>query len=172
MQIDLSELFAADGMTRAYEIPLEMEVFSCREGDYPVRSREPVHLEITHIGKRRMALRGEIEVSLEIPCDRCLAPVEVPVAVSVEKEMDLNENAETDSEEDYYLSGYYLDVDKLVYGELIVNLPMKVLCSPDCRGICKQCGKNLNEGPCSCGDGPGDPRMAAIRDIFNHFKEV
>ena len=64
------------------------------------------------------------------------------------------------------------DRDKLVNGELIVNLPMKVLCSPDCKGICKRCGKNLNEGPCACDDRSPDPRMAAIRDIFNNFKEV
>lgn len=172
MQIDLSELFAADGISRTYEVPVEMEVFSCAEGDYPICKKEKVCLEARHTGKRCVEIQGKIRASLEIPCSRCLKPVEVPVAVSVEKKLDLNSGAETSSDEAYYLSGYYLDVDKLVYGELIVNLPMKVLCSPDCKGICMQCGKNLNEGPCSCAEGPGDPRMAAIRDIFNHYKEV
>ncbi len=42
----------------------------------------------------------------------------------------------------------------------------------DCKGICSQCGKNLNDGPCGCVEEPKDPRMAAISDIFSKFKEV
>ncbi len=46
--------------------------------------------------------------------------------------------------------GFELDVDKLVYAEILVNWPMRVLCKDDCKGICKVCGMNLNKGTCSC----------------------
>ena len=72
----------------------------------------------------------------------------------------------------YIMAGYDLDVDKLVYGEILMNWPMQVLCKEDCKGICSHCGKDLNEGPCSCEQESPDPRMAAIRDIFSKFKEV
>ena len=54
----------------------------------------------------------------------------------------------------------------------LVNMPVKVLCKPGCKGICKQCGHNLNEGECGCDTFVPDPRMAAIKDIFNANKEV
>ena len=75
-------------------------------------------------------------------------------------------------EETDYLIGFELDVDKLVYAEILVNWPMKVLCKEDCKGICKVCGMNLNKGTCDCRRTELDPRMAAIQDIFSKFKEV
>ena len=73
-------------------------------------------------------------------------------------------------EETDYLIGFELDVDKLVYAEILVNWPMRVLCKDDCKGICKVCGMNLNKGTCSCDSFVPDPRMAAFQDIFNKFK--
>ena len=56
---------------------------------------------------------------------------------------------------------------------LTFNMPTKILCKPDCKGICKVCGKNLNEGDCGCDQFVPDPRMAAIKDIYDAFnKEV
>ena len=71
-----------------------------------------------------------------------------------------------------YIHGYDLDVDELVYSEILVNWPLRVLCKEDCKGICSICGKNLNHGTCDCDHTDLDPRMAQIRDIFNKFKEV
>ena len=81
-----------------------------------------------------------------------------------ERVQDLDENA--------YLTGMDLDVDRLVYLEVLMSWPLKVLCREDCKGICSRCGKNLNKGSCGCAEEPKDPRMAAISDIFSKFKEV
>ena len=62
--------------------------------------------------------------------------------------------------------------NELVYSEILVNWPLRVLCKEDCKGICSICGKNLNHGTCDCDHTDLDPRMAQIRDIFNKFKEV
>ena len=77
-----------------------------------------------------------------------------------------------DLDENSYLTGMDLDVDRLVYLEVLMSWPLKVLCKEDCKGLCSQCGKNLNFGPCDCVEEPKDPRMAAISDIFSKFKEV
>mgnify|MGYP000090033718 CR=1 FL=1 len=77
-----------------------------------------------------------------------------------------------DVEDNDYLIGFNLDIDRLIYGEILVNWPMKVLCRDDCKGICKVCGMNLNKGDCNCQRTELDPRMAAIQDVFNKFKEV
>ena len=102
----------------------------------------------------------------------CLEPVEVPFVLSIAEELDMSQSEEERVEaldEQPYISGYFLDVDRLVQNELMVNLPMKVLCREDCRGICSQCGRNLNHGKCDCDNQPKDPRMAAIQDIYKKF---
>ena len=83
-----------------------------------------------------------------------------------------DEERVNDLDESSYLTGMNLDVDRLVYLEVLMSWPLKVLCREDCKGICSQCGKNLNDGPCGCVEEPKDPRMAAISDIFSKFKEV
>ena len=72
----------------------------------------------------------------------------------------------------YTIDGYYLDVDKMLYNEILIGWPMKVLCSEDCKGICNVCGQNLNKGTCDCEDTSLDPRMSVVRDLFKNFKEV
>ena len=106
-------------------------------------------------------------------CDRCLERVTQDLTIDVSKELDVREEILNDAAQcPPYLDGRVLDSDKLAYHEILVNLPMKVLCREDCKGICSRCGKNLNEGTCDCDKSELDPRMAQILDIFNQYKEV
>jgi uncharacterized protein len=110
-----------------------------------------------------------------IPCDRCLVDVPTKIQLDFEKEVDLKHSASERMEEldeQNFIEGYSLDVEKLVYGEILVNWPMKVLCKDDCKGLCSTCGVNLNQKTCDCDSTDLDPRMARIRDIFSNFKEV
>ena len=98
-----------------------------------------------------------------------------PIDIEIERTADMNvDNSDTEQETDEqnYIDGYNLDVDKLVYDEILINLPMKILCKEDCNGICNRCGANLNIETCDCDREVLDPRMSVIRDIFNNFKEV
>ncbi len=83
-----------------------------------------------------------------------------------------DEERVNDLDESSYLTGMDLDVDQLVYLEVLMSWPLKVLCREDCKGICSQCGKNLNEGASVVTKARKRPRMAAISDIFSKFKEV
>lgn len=175
MQINLSELLVSDGKEKTYEVPFEMDSFVCGVKRYPVREKTPVILQVRHEQDRQLTMTGHTTLQLEIPCDRCLSPVLYPFVIEIEKQLDLNASSQdrVDAlDEQPFIDGYSIDVDLLVYGELLVNLPMKVLCSEHCRGICNRCGANLNIEQCQCEDSELDPRMASIRDIFNKFKEV
>ena len=95
--------------------------------------------------------------------------------ITFEKEVDFNLTDEERTEgldETNYIIGYNLDVDALIYDEILMDFPMKPLCSEDCKGLCKVCGTNLNENTCDCDTTVLDPRMSVIRDIFKNFKEV
>ena len=170
MQINLSELFTTEGMQKQYQIPIEMNVFQSPAGNYPITECKPVELCITHL-----EICGSLDLHLQIPCDRCLEPVDIHIQTEIEKDVDMNlsEGERVENlDEQPYISGHNLDVDVLVCDELIVNMPMKVLCSEDCKGICNRCGANLNHGTCDCDVTELDPRMSVIRDIFKNFKEV
>jgi uncharacterized protein len=58
-----------------------------------------------------------------------------------------------------------LNLAALLWEEFSLALPVKPLCRPDCKGLCPECGKNLNEGACGCSPDTGDPRLAALRQL-------
>ena len=114
-------------------------------------------------------------ISLLFPCDRCLEEVQKDFHIEVEREFDmkLSDTERIEAlDETNFISGNNLDVDAFVYGEILLNLPMKVLCRKDCKGICNRCGTNLNLRTCTCDTGPFDPRMSVFQEIFNEMKEV
>ena len=122
----------------------------------------------------KLHVTGETTIRLIIPCDRCLEDVENTFHITIDRSV--NPNTESDGIEDVdelsFIDGYMLDVDKLIMDEIVVALPTKVLCKEDCKGLCSKCGADLNYGECGCDRTVLDPRMAAIQDIFNKFKEV
>ena len=70
------------------------------------------------------------------------------------------------------MEGYQLKVDDLIYSDIVLNWPMKILCREDCKGICRICGKDLNTGECGCDTFVPSPGLAGIKEIFNANKEV
>lgn len=175
MQIHLSDVTSIEGKTIQVSTGLELDKIDFQLGQFPVLKKSPVELTITNTGNKVLELTGSACVSVGIPCDRCLEQVEVEIPCQIQRKLDMKlteEERVNDLDESNYLTGMDLDVDRLVYLEVLMSWPLKVLCREDCKGICSQCGKNLNDGPCGCAEEPKDPRMAAISDIFSKFKEV
>ena len=175
MQIHLSDITDSEGKHIQLCPELELDKISFQMGKYPILEKTPVELEITNTGNKVLELRGRGSVTVGIPCDRCLEQVAVKIPYEIEQKLDMKKSDNDrvqDLDENDYLTGMDLDVDRLVYLEVLMSWPLKVLCKEDCKGICSRCGKNLNKGSCGCAEEPKDPRMAAISDIFSKFKEV
>ena len=162
--LDLTEVILEKGKVIHRETEITLAELSYKSGTYPVVSREPAILTIENQEGKRLSIEGSTSLAVLIPCARCLEPVTCRLEIRLENELDLKDKD--------YIDGYNLDVDKLVYGEILLNWPMKVLCREDCKGICSTCGTNLNLGTCDCDSTDIDPRMARIRDIFSKGKEV
>ena len=174
MIIDISKVVKSINKEVSEEVSIELTSFESRLGDFPILQKSPVVLTITNQENKTLFIRGAVDITLSIPCGRCLEEVPTQICFDIDKKLDITDGALVDDEmeENDYLIGFELDVDKLVYAEILVNWPMKVLCKEDCEGICKVCGANLNKGDCGCQRTELDPRMAAIQDIFSKFKEV
>lgn len=110
-----------------------------------------------------LVVQGTIHTSGIYPCSRCLTPV------SVDRKETLSEVFGTEAQlpEDVLpYNGEYIDLTEAIRDTLILSEPMRVLCREDCKGLCPQCGANLNEGPCSCPTDKIDPRLAKLGELF------
>ena len=102
-------------------------------------------------------------------CARCLDPVEDTFTVELERtvatEQTLTaEQIEENVDEYAVVQNGLLDLDELVGEELLLTFPMRVLCSPDCPGLCPKCGKPRRLGKCDCPDREIDPRWAVLAE--------
>jgi uncharacterized protein len=84
-------------------------------------------------------VKGEIKVNLKLNCSRCLEDFTKDFSYN----LDLNFPVREDQ--------LFLDITEDLRQEIILNRPFKILCRPDCKGLCPVCGSNLNKGVCSCG---------------------
>jgi uncharacterized protein len=134
----------------------------------------PVGLDFdVHKDKDRFRLEGTVRTELELPCSRCLDPFRMPVdaAFDLRYHPAAEMSAETEREvpdEDLETSYYrddQIDLSELLREQFYLALPMKPLCQDACRGLCPQCGTNLNAGACDCAPGWDDPRLAALRKL-------
>ncbi len=111
-------------------------------------------------------LTARLLYTVTMPCDRCCETV----VREMEKEFFhiLVPSLSDEQDDDAYVvvPEERLDLDELLREDILLDMPSKFLCSPDCRGICPKCGKNLNEGPCGCAQREIDPRLAALKDLL------
>ena len=171
MTIDLSEFFSDEGKEERIPVHVDLEEFRSRLGSFPITEKAPFELHVTNLQGSKLLVSGECDVTVNTVCDRCLTEVPAGFHIEIEEEIPLSGEASEEDTVTAALDGTSLDVDKLVYDEILVNWPTRVLCREDCKGICSVCGQNLNLGTCSCDRSVPDPRMAAIRDLFQQFKE-
>lgn len=171
MQINLSELILSEGKVMSLEAQYEPDWYKTKVGTYKIVEKKPLLMKFTNLGNKKILLETVIDMTLQMRCDRCLETVLQKIHIDFSREFDMNETEKQRIEsldEINFMSGNNLDVDGFVYGEVLMNLPMKVLCREDCKGICNRCGANLNHETCNCDTTELDPRMARIRDIFKN----
>ncbi len=175
MTISLSQIMSVKNKTECIKAPLELTSFRLDGMEYDIIKKEEIELEIVSKEDKEISFAAKTKLSLNVPCGRCLEDVEVFFDIQVAKDLDFKDTEEDrikDMDEINYIDGYTLDVDLLIYDEILINFPLQTLCEPGCKGICKVCGKNLNKESCDCDQSVGDPRMSVIQDIFKNYKEV
>ncbi|MBR0093733.1 MAG: DUF177 domain-containing protein [Synergistaceae bacterium] len=110
-----------------------------------------------------------IEAQADAPCARCLKTARLEISGSLEYLYYLQGAEAFDGFDDYMpveveYFGRVMDIMPQVHESIFTLLPTKVLCREDCKGLCPNCGKDLNEGACSCVNEVADPRLEALRD--------
>ncbi|MEG2597286.1 MAG: DUF177 domain-containing protein [Oscillospiraceae bacterium] len=162
MKIDLRQLFDIVGERQTLERTLD---FSKEEwyGGYPFQTPIQVSGQIENKAGVVRFIFG-VKFALQLTCDRCLKVFERTFAYSFEHI--LVKSLNTDNDEFVVCEDSTLDLMDLIRADLFLELPVKVLCQEDCKGLCGQCGKNLNFDSCECEKQSIDPRLEVLSQLL------
>ena len=161
------------GLSKIMDTPGAIIPFSTSVdlSDLQYGNSTPVTEPVTAEGQVRntagvLVMTGSIQTTIHGICDRCAAEfdreIEFPLDVVLVTEL---ANEENEDEWVFPLEGDSADLDDIVRTVFVLNLDSKLLCKEDCQGLCCRCGKNLNDGPCSC-QKELDPRFAALKQLL------
>ena len=169
MVINFSDLLSKKNRKKQISLSFELEPFEF-EGE-EIRAIEKVLVEGVAISENDViVIEASIKTKLKLNCSRCLDTFIYPIDIDIEERFTNNKELQ-DNEEIIFVDSDTLDIAKIVENVIISTLPIKRLCTDDCKGLCYQCGKNLNEGSCQCETNDVDLRLAKLQELFGN-KEV
>jgi uncharacterized protein len=164
---DLETLQLRPGDGQRVEAEVRVEPLQLGGERYPVvGGAVPARLDIARtLGG--YALRLRFDARLEGPCMRCMGPASPTISVDAREIEQPGEDDEDDELHSPYLDGGVLDLADWAREALVLAVPAQVLCAADCRGLCPECGMNLNEVDPEQHrhEAAGDPRWAKLRDL-------
>ncbi|HEY3315877.1 MAG TPA: DUF177 domain-containing protein [Bacillota bacterium] len=173
MRIDVSRLGEQTGDKVSFFFEEPFPALEGEAGSVAIDGPVEVRGEAYNTGSA-VHVRGRVKARAELLCSRCskplVQPVEAPFQVQYVAERPGRPGADNDEADDVVqYQGDEIDLADEVRQQLLLALPMKPLCRPDCRGLCPTCGKDLNEGPCECRP-EVDARLAGLADLFKELK--
>lgn len=164
MKVNVSEIIKTEG--EGIDVAFRDDLPELHEFDTSVKFKSPFEFtgRIVNLGGL-LKLSGKLHFEFSANCLRCLKGVET--AKDIEVDDTFVEVSKADEDDAYTFEGFYVDIDKPLMDNIILALPMKTLCSEDCKGLCKKCGTNLNIKNCNCDEREiVDPRMEKLKDYF------
>jgi uncharacterized protein len=176
MLLDLNKL---RGPREHVERTFDPSTFDPQDPDYRVAAPVDLTMDVHKMGQDAFRVAGRARTRLELDCSRCVEPFQVPVDTAFElryvpQDQNSGEGEREVADEDlstaYYRDGM-LDVVEMLREQFQLALPMKPLCADDCRGLCPQCGANLNSANCDCRPKWEDPRLAPLKGLVYRDKE-
>ncbi len=165
--LDLNETFAADAMDYTPDVRQIGPLAVKGQADLIVENRG--HKEMVEDIRLRAGYDGEFELL----CARCLEPRTERLSGDFDlifrpESVDGDGRERAISEEETEI-GYYdedgLLLEDVVREQVLLSLPARTLCQPDCKGLCQHCGQNLNQAKCRCSQAPADPRWNALAGL-------
>jgi uncharacterized protein len=112
-----------------------------------------------------ISLDGSIYTELDLSCSRCLSTFSHDVNIQIHEQF--SNNLDNKDDEIIFIDGDTIDITNIVKNNITLSLPIKKLCKDDCKGLCQNCGENLNTNSCHCEKDDIDPRLAKLKDLFS-----
>lgn len=162
--IDVSPLIDEPGAE--LDVSGELAIKPIKLGEEPVEFKHPFKFSfsLTNAGEG-IVIRGRIDGEAELRCGRCLESYTHKVGLDVD-EIAFFDSDEAE-EEAFAVKDTRIDLEPIIYQNVMVDIPMRPLCRDDCAGLCGQCGLNLNEKPHKHEENRVDERWSVLKDWFN-----
>lgn len=176
MFLDLTRLH---GQREHFERTFQPSAFDPPDDDYRVVSPVELSMDVEKADGDAFQVIGRAVTRLEMACSRCAEEFEVPVDARFELRYvpDVSAAGDTEREisDDDLATSFYregaIDVIEMLREQFQLALPMKPLCAETCRGLCPECGVNLNRTECGCHPVWEDPRLAPLKGLLHREKE-
>lgn len=164
MLFELKSVFQNEGEEKQVNYKLDIADIDI-DGVFPFRTP----IDVTATAKNRASL---VSVTIRAcfsysrSCDRC--STDFTRQMDMHFEHKLAQTLVDDGNDDYIETpDFKLELDEIVISDILLSLPQKNLCKDDCKGLCQTCGKNLNEGDCSCDKRQIDPRLEILKQFMD-----
>ena len=118
--------------------------------------------------EKNYLVQGSVHTQVELGCSRCLKPVTYTVNADFSALLikeSLQDEADLVDEDVVVYTGGMADLTPLIEGIIVSEIPMSLLCSEDCKGLCAICGSNLNTKDCGCREDNIDPRWEKLKQL-------
>ena len=167
MTVNVSEAIKAPGAAFHASFVEDFEPIEYQGSIYRFDAAVALETDYVYTGSH-IAFKGNFTTTLAAQCSRCLKDTVYPVA------LDFEELYSKTDPECYEITGETVSLNRMVEDIILLNLPGKFLCREDCRGLCRNCGADLNEGDCGCTDEAvrEDNPFAALQRLLDEHKEV
>ncbi len=168
MKVQISDIISGKDRSKKINYTFEMPQFSF-EGDIikPIGSCEVVG--VISSDSDMLIVNAKIKADLEMICSRCLDTFIYPIDIDIEERFTTNSKSQDD--EAVVVMDDVLDITEIVETSIISTFPIQRVCKDDCKGLCQECGCNLNYNKCSCNKENVDIRFEALKGLFDN-KEV
>lgn len=164
MQLNLVELALRGGQRYERTVPLEMEPVILGGASFQVSLPEGVSVAVDRVTGGYLVTIG-LEARVYGPCLRCLRETRLEVHAEQQEFAPTTRGDWDDTELSEFITDMVVDVDALAREALVLALPFQPLCDEGCKGLCPQCGADLNREACACQAQAGDPRWDALRQL-------
>ena len=164
MLFELKSVFQNEGEEKQVNYKLDIADIDI-DGVFPFKTP----LDVTATARNRASLVSlELNVVFDYTrnCDRCSS--EFTKHMKMKFSHNLAQTLVDDGNDDYIETpDFKLELDEIVISDILLSLPQKNLCKENCKGLCQNCGKNLNEGDCSCDKRQIDPRLEILKQFMD-----
>jgi len=162
MRVNIGRIKRMEGDSARFVLEEEFSPFHFGLEELAFASPVHVEIQVTNTGGSLLA-QGKIQTEIKVICSRCLEDFAYSIELPYEDEWVLASEATAEHKENALLYDQdEVEIGERIFEHIVLGLPMKFTCSPECRGLCPQCGTNLNVGECNCADNNADPRLADL----------
>ncbi|OFI07691.1 hypothetical protein CLOACE_00390 [Clostridium acetireducens DSM 10703] len=163
MKIDVQDLVQEKVLKKDIDLELKKDILF--DGSENIKFLDTIKLKgsVSKMGNL-LHLEAKINTNVELSCSRCLSKFPYKIDLNIVEEFS---NCKKCEDEDVIsIECDEIDIAEVIMNNIIMALPIKRLCKENCKGLCQQCGTNLNYSKCNCKDDDVDPRLAQLKDFF------